>query len=232
MLIDEPSILRGDPILNMVSLINNRSERTLHLKTGVYQIGHFGSSDFLRRNYEAYPSFDLKLGEHDWFGSYGVCDNIEQLLFTCPELEASDTRKFVITLTPITRIDEPSSGGWRWHKWGEYIGTQNPQHEYLFHDKHIDMVYVYHIYERKVYSRMNNLLIREKREHDATDDWGDATIPNDEVCDESDLLESMNKGQFDFERRSTLILEDLVSVIRYLSERVTSLEHKLENKHD
>lgn len=31
--------------------------------------------------------------------------------------------------------------------WGAYIGNQNPQHEYIYDDKHIDKVYCYHIYE-------------------------------------------------------------------------------------
>ena len=34
-------------------------------------------------------------------------------------------------------------GGWRWHKWGEYIGKHNPQYEYLDHESGIDYVLVW-----------------------------------------------------------------------------------------
>ena len=123
----------------MIAFINGNSVKAKALQTGVYQIGHFGSSDFLR-GYNEYPDLTI--------GPYGVCDSVEQLLKACPELEADKDRRFVITVTPVTRAQQPDSGGWRWHKWGDYIGTQNPQHEYLYDEKHIEEVLVYHIYER------------------------------------------------------------------------------------
>ena len=33
--------------------------------------------------------------------------------------------------------------GWRWHKWGPYIGTQDPQCEYLADEPEIKEVFVY-----------------------------------------------------------------------------------------
>jgi len=83
----------------------------------------------------------------DGIDAYGVCDSVEQLLAACPELEAPG-RRFVVTVTPVKRANQPADGGWRWHKWGDYIGTQNPQHEYLYDDVHIDMVLCYHIFEK------------------------------------------------------------------------------------
>jgi len=50
-------------------------------------------------------------------------------------------------LRVIRKDLEPTDGGWRWHKWGEYIGTQNPQMEYIHDEPEIEKVYVYHIYE-------------------------------------------------------------------------------------
>ena len=78
---------------------------------------------------------------------YGVCDGVENLLERIPELVTSD-REFVVLLTEIDKSDEPEDGGWRWHKWGDYIGTQTPTCEYIYDEPIIDLVYCYHIYER------------------------------------------------------------------------------------
>jgi hypothetical protein len=138
MLIQEPSMAHTDPILAMIAGINGRSGKTKELRHGVYEIGHFGSSGFLR-GYEHYPETTV--------GPYGVCDSVEQLLAACPELEAPG-REFVVTVTTIRKADEPADGGWRWHKWGEYIGTQNPQCEYIHDEPNIEEVLCFHIYER------------------------------------------------------------------------------------
>lgn len=146
MLVSEPDILDfSDPIMKMVAIVNGNDPEVRTLRTGVYQIGSFGSSGVLR-NYEHYPKFD-KPEEEDWRNAYGVCDNLEQLLKHFPELEAPG-REFVVTLTEVRRENQSPDGGWRWHKWGPYIGTHEPKHEYLY-DESIDAVLVYHIYERK-----------------------------------------------------------------------------------
>lgn len=77
--------------------------------------------------------------------NYGVCDNYQQVLKEYPELENSNKR-FVLSLHSIKRSEQSSSGGWRWHKNGNYIGEYEPQYEYLY-DEDIEEVFVYHIYE-------------------------------------------------------------------------------------
>lgn len=126
MLISEPEVTTTTTIL----VFGNRP--TIEIQTGIYTINHFGSSDFL----PGYITYD-----------YGVCDSAENLLEVMPELEASD-QKFVVTLTPIDGTQEPERNGWRWHKWGEYIGNQEPKHEYIYDDVHIGVVYVFHIYKK------------------------------------------------------------------------------------
>lgn len=55
--------------------------------------------------------------------------------------------EFVILLTPIVNHhDLDNWGGWRWHKWGEYIGKHTPACEYLDHEKGIDFVFVWELY--------------------------------------------------------------------------------------
>ena len=117
------------------------------LQQGVVQQGLFQLHDLERnKDWDDYPYFE-KLDDITYRGSYGVCDDLENLLKVYPELEA-DGRKFVVTMCKIDRGEEPDSGGWRWHKWGDYIGTQTPTREYLSDEPLIERVYCYHIYEK------------------------------------------------------------------------------------
>jgi hypothetical protein len=57
---------------------------------------------------------------------FGVCDSPEQLARKFP--------KFVGTvwLALVRRINQPSEDGWRWLKWGEYVGEYDISNvEYL-----------------------------------------------------------------------------------------------------
>ena len=78
-------------------------------------------------------------------GSYGVADNIEQILRKYKSLLNSPD-EVVLTIHPVLKKDQPESGGWRWHKWGEYIGTQEITTEYIADEPLIEMVYCFHIY--------------------------------------------------------------------------------------
>ena len=51
--------------------------------------------------------------------------------------------KLVLLMTPHVNTKDCRWGGWRWHKWGEYIGVHEPQHEYLSYEKGIDYVLSY-----------------------------------------------------------------------------------------
>ena len=86
-----------------------------------------------------------------WHG-YGVADNASQILDYYERLLAEyggymNSRKFIITMSPIFRENQPENGGWRWHKWGQYIGDFAQQHEYLYDEKGIDYVWVFTILE-------------------------------------------------------------------------------------
>lgn len=84
-----------------------------------------------------------------WTCDYGVADNASQIVDRYNELcekypEYMDKHSFVILMHPIFR---DADTGWRWHKWGRYIGKFPKQCEYLCHERGIDMVYAFHIYE-------------------------------------------------------------------------------------
>lgn len=135
MLIDDDRIEKYEYYLEYLATLPKSQP---HPQTGVYEILGFNGGNSLR-DFERYPR-DLSIGP------YGVCDNVEQVLEQCPELITSD-RQFLITLTRVTK-SEQEEGGWRWHKWGAYIGTQNPQCEYLIDEPDIEEVFCYHIYEK------------------------------------------------------------------------------------
>lgn len=83
----------------------------------------------------------------NWPGwsDYGVCDEPSQVLARYPHIVDDDVPR-AITVVEIRREDQPSTGGWRYHKWGSYIGRQRPRAEYLHDDEHIDAVWTYHVY--------------------------------------------------------------------------------------
>ena len=62
---------------------------------------------------------------------------------------------FTLSVTDLSaqsrsgKADEPSSGGWRFRKWGEYIGKHEVTCEYIYDEPDIDFVYCFHIYEKR-----------------------------------------------------------------------------------
>jgi hypothetical protein len=62
-------------------------------------------------------------------------------------------RKFAVGFNPIEQDPENPGGGWRWHKWGGYIGNHDVQHEYLDDEDLSDIgqnyILCFHIYEFK-----------------------------------------------------------------------------------
>lgn len=88
-----------------------------------------------------------EFSEDTCLNAYGVCDNVEQILARCPELETDPNRKYVISLSEVRKEDEEPDDGWRWEKWGPYIGTQNRHSDYLYYEPEIESILVYHIYE-------------------------------------------------------------------------------------
>lgn len=135
-----------DAICSMIAEINGEdlSDSTKyfeHYETGIYRHDgyKFNFDHFIKNNCE-----DKIIDE--WV-KYGVCDNYEQILEKYKNILNNPNKNFVIGLSTVERDGQPSDGGWRWHKWGEYIGNQNPEHEYLYDDIHINKVYCFHIYE-------------------------------------------------------------------------------------
>ena len=141
------------PVLAVIS----GGRRTKKLpEIGCY-LSHHWSMDLVlgKRIIEDYPEFDSR--EAGIYGSrkpqeedleaIGVCDSPKQLLEKFGKQIREDKRNFIISFVKIRRDEQPSQGGWRWHKWGTYVGNQEPKYEYLYDEPDIEEVYTYHIYE-------------------------------------------------------------------------------------
>ena len=79
---------------------------------------------------------------------YGVADNLGQIMEYLSNEDGhylSGSGRYVLALTEVKKSEEPERGGWRWHKWGPYIGTQSPQSEYLVDEPEIDGVLVWEV---------------------------------------------------------------------------------------
>lgn len=132
------------------------------LESGIYLGGlNFEYDISGYTDYEAVGSYD-RLGKDgltyrydpnnnmlDYFNNtvecYGVADNIEQIKEHYKD-QIESSNPIVISVTEIKKATQPEEGGWRWHKWGQYIGTKEAQCEYIKDEPEIDSVFVYHVY--------------------------------------------------------------------------------------
>lgn len=135
-------------------------ERLMQYGIGIYQCNfdfNFSHEEFLEfdnmgsipfdQSFEVFAPSYLK-------AQYGVGDSIEQIKEYFKEEIEDPNRKYFITATPVFQDKENKGkgGGWRWHKWGEYIGKLEPKCEYLddedFGDD-FEYVICFHLYEVK-----------------------------------------------------------------------------------
>ena len=99
-----------------------QTDSTFLVETGIY-----------RDNFDFNFSEDDSIEELERISDYGVADNVEQIKTYFNKYINNLTEKYIISITPVFQHKENKGewSGWRWHKWGEYIGTLNPQCEYL-----------------------------------------------------------------------------------------------------
>lgn len=142
MLVDITIPQDEDPILNIVG--NGQSsipKKHRDDAPGLYVIPHFNMDVFIEG-----LKFEEQYPESEMFSPYGVCDSIDQFMEDVGKCLREDERKFVVSFTHVEK--SPEDGGWRWHKWGPYIGRGKPEYEYLRDEKGFESgVWVYHIYD-------------------------------------------------------------------------------------
>lgn len=88
-------------------------------------------------------------GMADWNGvlsTIGVADNLGQIKNYFKNVIGNPDVNFVIAFTCIKKENQPKEGGWRWCKWGDYIGDKTPKYEYLADEPEIEEVLVFEGY--------------------------------------------------------------------------------------
>lgn len=121
--------MRGDP--------NNENP-----EPGIFLINHWNLDSLIQNVKTDYPGFrDIDLEP------YGVCDSIAQFLQRYEDSIIKSPRLFCVSFVKIRRKDQSPTNGWRWYKWGNYIGNQKPMAEYLFDEPLIEEVLTFHVYE-------------------------------------------------------------------------------------
>jgi len=148
---------------------------TLKLETGIYQSAfpfNFSEEEFIeklegwhysenQRNPDETPLEYYVRNSENWVHQYGIADNIEQIKeFYKAQIE-DPKDKFCIAVTPVfqDKANKGKGGGWRWHKWGIYIGKLEPQCEYLDDEEFGDdfqYVLCFHLYYIKESAKSNN----------------------------------------------------------------------------
>lgn len=82
--------------------------------------------------------------------SYGVVDHWSQLPLRALD---ADPRNLLVYLGLHRRADQSPDGGWRWHKWGPYLGVHSPEtstdFEYLYDATDVVEVWSYCVVEVK-----------------------------------------------------------------------------------
>lgn len=106
------------------------------VSTGIYKDAGFNSRGL---------SSQIDSNDYD-NNHYGVADNVEQIIKKFPSINDEDG-KYIIAYQRLSRDEEPQDGGWRWHKWGEYIGDKEPQCEYLAHEPEIESIIVFNVFK-------------------------------------------------------------------------------------
>lgn len=87
---------------------------------------------------------ELVMLDGDYVEVSGLADNEDQVVEKFKHL-ADREEKFVIEMHPVYRKDEPDTHGFRFHKWGSYIGDREITMEYLYDQTDMDVIYVFQI---------------------------------------------------------------------------------------
>lgn len=117
---------------------------------GIYEAKDFSLDEWFLRQYYGYSVTNsipklMPLLKESGLRPFGVADSIEQVKAYYEPLE-SLSEQFFIMVTPVYRKEQSSPfGGFRFHKWGKYIGKHDIRHEYLCDEKDMDMVYTFRV---------------------------------------------------------------------------------------
>ena len=131
----------ADPVIGQILSLVGGGGKTQQQETGIFFCSHWSFDQEIRNKKEQWPDFE-------GLGPYGVCDTVQQVKEKYAKWLNDPALNFCISFTKVSKANQPSDGGWRWHKWGEYIGEKEPQYEYLYDEgPEIEEVFCFHIYQ-------------------------------------------------------------------------------------
>lgn len=138
MLVD-PKFIRPDLVVSLVASMHGGPAEPRRISQGVYIAGHWNVRDMVPTAVDWLDGGTLE------FDISGVCDTPVQVV---ERLKLDEIPQPVfVSCVHIRRADQPLQGGWRWHKWGKYIGDHDPQFEYLHDEPLIEQVYTFSVIE-------------------------------------------------------------------------------------
>lgn len=103
------------------------------------------STSHTAESFVPYGDPDYRIFE-DEVCQYGVADSLEQIVAHMEPLRAHG-KAWAVSAVRVDKADQPAFGGWRWSKWGPYIGEKKPESSYLADEPVIDSVWCFHVVE-------------------------------------------------------------------------------------
>lgn len=132
-----------DPVVSEILSLIGQGGLPTEVEKGIYLSPSFSFGNGILNEKNDYFDFD----DYD-LSPYGVCDNIEQVKERYKKWFEHPDFKFCVAFTKVLKSEQPESGGWRWGKWGEYIGEKTPRSDYLYDEgDDIQEIYCFHIYQ-------------------------------------------------------------------------------------
>ncbi len=138
---------RADPTVSLIlGVIGGGAAGLDRIGQGMYLCRHW-SVEHIVPVKSRWKDGDGHVDLGDDVPEFGVCDTPEQCI---EKLKLRDHPVPVfVSFVRVRRDEQPPDGGWRWHKWGEYIGAHSPQCEYIHDEPDIEEVYTFSIYQPK-----------------------------------------------------------------------------------
>ena len=144
------SLFGTPPIYSILKVIGGgKDPLPERIDRGMYKIPHFSMKEFIPcekgKTINEWPELDNYNLE-----SFGVCDSPSQMMDMYREALEVEGRNFVVSFTKVEKKEQSPKDGWRWHKWGTYIGKREITTEYLYDEPEIDEVWVFNVFEVNV----------------------------------------------------------------------------------
>jgi hypothetical protein len=121
-----------DDITGMIAEMHGQTKTVLKIAKGYY-MSCLNFDRVVEQFLVRHQYFDGGYDEIPEVPCYGVCDTPQQFIDRYGEALEAHEANYVVGFAHVRKNPEDAGkgGGWRWHKWGDYIGTREHRCEYL-----------------------------------------------------------------------------------------------------